>query len=38
VLAIAERLPKVEKVRRRYPGSYGGAYLKQAFHWQVSYF
>ncbi|HEY2180359.1 MAG TPA: hypothetical protein VGH09_01670 [Solirubrobacteraceae bacterium] len=38
VLAIAERLPKVRGVRRRYPGSYGGAYLKQAFHWQVSYF
>jgi hypothetical protein len=38
VLAIAERLPKVRGVRRRYPGSYGGAYLKQALHWQVSYF
>jgi hypothetical protein len=38
VLAIAERLPKVRGARRRYPRSYGGAYLKQAFHWQVSYF
>jgi hypothetical protein len=38
VLAIAERLPKVTAVRRRHPGSYGGAYLKPAFHWQVSYF
>jgi hypothetical protein len=25
-------------VRAKYPGSYGGAYLKPAFHWQVSYF
>jgi hypothetical protein len=38
VVAIAERLPKVEQARREYPGSYGGAYLKPAFHWQVSYF
>jgi hypothetical protein len=38
VLAIAARLGKIEKVRREYPGSYGGAYLKPAFHWQVSYF
>jgi hypothetical protein len=38
VLAIAERLPKMKSVRREYPGSYGGAYLKPAFHWQVSYF
>ncbi len=38
VLAIAERLPKMEAVRREYPGSYGGAYLKPAFRWQVSYF
>ncbi|HEX9481073.1 MAG TPA: hypothetical protein VF927_03135 [Solirubrobacteraceae bacterium] len=38
VIAIAERLPKVEQARREYPGSYGGAYLKPAFHWQVSYF
>jgi hypothetical protein len=38
VLAIAERLAKVESARAAYPGSYGGAYLKPAFHWQVSYF
>jgi hypothetical protein len=38
VLAIAERLPKMIKVQAEYPGSYGGAYLKPAFHWQVSYF
>ena len=38
VLAIAERLPKMRAVRREYPGSYGGAYLKPAFHWQVSFF
>ncbi len=38
VVAIAERLPKVEVARRKYPGSYGGAYLKPAFRWQVSYF
>ena len=25
-------------VRAKYPGSYGGAYLKIPFHWQVSYF
>ncbi len=38
VLAKAERLPKMKAVRREYPGSYGGAYLKQPFHWQVSFF
>jgi hypothetical protein len=38
VLAIAQRLPKIKKVRAKYPGSYGGAYLKMPFHWQVSYF
>lgn len=38
VLAIAEKLPEMRKVRAEYPGSYGGAYLKGAFHWQVSYF
>jgi hypothetical protein len=25
-------------VRAKYPGSFGGAYLKPALHWQVSYF
>jgi hypothetical protein len=38
VLAIAQRLPKMRKVRAENPGSFGGAYLKGAFHWQVSYF
>jgi hypothetical protein len=38
VLAIAERLAKMKAVRAKYRGSYGGAYLKPAFHWQVSYF
>jgi hypothetical protein len=38
VLAIAGRLAKMKKVRAEYPGSYGGAYTKGAFRWQVSYF
>jgi hypothetical protein len=38
VLAIAAALPKMRAVRAKYPGSYGGAYLKVPFHWQVSYF
>jgi hypothetical protein len=38
VLAIAERLPKMKAVRAKYRGSYGGAYLKMPFHWQVSFF
>jgi len=38
VLAIAGRLPKMRAVQREYRGSYGGAYLKGAFRWQVSYF
>jgi hypothetical protein len=38
VLAKAQRLPKMRAVRARYPGSFGGAYLKGALHWQVSYF
>jgi hypothetical protein len=38
VMAIAAALPKMKSVRARYPGSYGGAYLKIPFHWQVSYF
>jgi hypothetical protein len=38
VLKIAGALPKMRAVRRKYPGSYGGAYLKVPFHWQVSYF
>jgi hypothetical protein len=38
VLAIAAKLPKMRAERAKHPGSYGGAYLKQSFHWQVSYF
>ena len=38
VLAIAERLPKMRSVRAKYPGSFGGAYLKSPLRWQVSYF
>ncbi|HEY1457878.1 MAG TPA: glycosyltransferase family 87 protein, partial [Solirubrobacteraceae bacterium] len=38
VLAIADRLSKMRAVRREYPGSYGGAYLKGPLRWQVSYF
>jgi hypothetical protein len=38
VLAIASALPKIRSVRAKYPGSYGGAYLKMPFHWQVSFF
>jgi hypothetical protein len=38
VIAIAEKLPKIRAERAKYRGSYGGAYLKQPFHWQVSYF
>jgi hypothetical protein len=37
-MAIAAALPKMKSVRGKYPGSYGGAYLKIPFHWQVSYF
>lgn len=38
VLEIAGALPKMRAVRARYPGSYGGAYLKGPTRWQVSYF
>jgi hypothetical protein len=38
VLAIAERQPKMRAVRAKYRGSFGGAYLKPNFHWQVSFF
>jgi Glycosyltransferase family 87 len=38
VLAIASRLKKVRAVRAKYPGSYGGAYLRIPFRWQVSFF
>jgi hypothetical protein len=38
VLVKAERLAKMRAVRAKHPGSYGGAYLKGPFHWQVSFF
>jgi hypothetical protein len=38
VLAIAAKLPKMRAERAKYRGSYGGAYLKPQFRWQVSYF
>lgn len=38
VLEIAGRLPKMRAVREQFRGSYGGAYLKGASRWQVSYF
>jgi len=38
VLAIAGRLPKMQAVRRQYRGSFGDAYLKSPFRWQVSFF
>ena len=38
VLAIAQALPKMKAVRAKYPGSYGGAYLKGPVRWQVSFF
>ncbi len=38
VLAIAQALPKMKAVRAKYPGSYGGAYLKGPLRWQVSFF
>ncbi len=38
VLAIAQALPKMRAMRAKYPGSYGGAYLKGPLRWQVSFF
>jgi hypothetical protein len=38
VLAIAAALGNVKRERAKYPGSYGGAYLKGPTRWQVSYF
>ncbi len=38
VLQIAQALPKMRAVRKEYPGSYGGAYLKGPLRWQVSFF
>ncbi|MBS1869834.1 MAG: hypothetical protein JSS99_09230 [Actinobacteria bacterium] len=37
-IAIAERLPKIARVRREHPGSYPTAYTKGATQWQVSIF
>jgi hypothetical protein len=38
VLTIAQALEKMRAVRRKYPGSYDGAYLKGPYRWQVSFF
>jgi hypothetical protein len=38
VLAIAGALPKIRAARAKYPGSFGGAYLKPSLRWQVSFF
>jgi Glycosyltransferase family 87 len=38
VLEIANRLPRMRRVRAEHRGSYGGAYLKGPLRWQVSYF
>jgi hypothetical protein len=38
VLEIAEALPKMRAVRRKYLGSYAGAYFKGPARWQVSFF
>ncbi|MGN6187463.1 MAG: hypothetical protein ACTHOE_01075 [Conexibacter sp.] len=37
-IAIAERVPKIARVRREHPGSYPTAYTKGAAQWQVSIF
>ncbi|HET6449236.1 MAG TPA: hypothetical protein VFG31_09010 [Conexibacter sp.] len=37
-IAIAERIPKIERVKREHPGSYPTAYTKGASQWQVSIF
>jgi hypothetical protein len=38
VQRIADALPKMIDVRRKYPGSFPGVYTKGAGRWQVSYF
>ena len=38
VLAIAGAVPEMRSTRAKYPGSFGDAYLKYPFRWQVSYF
>ncbi|HZV72866.1 MAG TPA: hypothetical protein VFF79_04045 [Conexibacter sp.] len=37
-IAIAEIVPKIQRVRREHPGSYPTAYTKGATQWQVSIF
>ena len=37
-LEIAERLPRMKRLRREYPGAYPGAYLDGPGRWQVSFF
>jgi len=37
-IAVAERVPKIARVRREHPGSYPTAYTKGAAQWQVSIF
>ncbi len=37
-IALAERVPKIERVRREHPGSYPTAYTKGTAQWQVSVF
>ncbi|HEX4805625.1 MAG TPA: hypothetical protein VFU94_06970 [Conexibacter sp.] len=37
-IAIAEAVPKIQRVRREHPGSYPVAYTKGAAQWQVSVF
>jgi hypothetical protein len=37
-IAIAERVPKIARVRRAHPGSYPTAYTKGGAQWQVSIF
>jgi len=38
VLAIAAAVGEMKQLKREYPGSFGGAYLKGPLRWQVSYF
>jgi glycosyl transferase family 87 len=36
--AVADRVPKVIAVRRKYPGSFSNVFEKSGLRWQVSYF
>ena len=38
VLAIAAAVGEMKQLKKEYPGSFGGAYLKGPLRWQVSYF